>query len=67
MRKINSKNTINFTISIPINGDKIAKEIAKKRHLSRSKLIELLLRGEAIIDPIEWKQWETYYNITEEK
>lgn len=60
------RNTEVFTISMPRNSSLILNEIAKSMSLSRSKLIELVLKGNITLSKDEWKKWELYYKITQE-
>lgn len=61
------KNTEIFTISMPRNSSLILNEIAKSMSLSRSKLIELVLKGNITLSKDEWKKWELYYKIIQEE
>lgn len=67
MAKKQGKNTEVFTISMPRNSSLILNEIAKSMSLSRSKLIELTLKGNITLTKDDWKKWELYYKIIQEK
>lgn len=60
------KNRETISITIPKKAGNILKSMAHNRNISRSKLIELTMRGKIKIEPTEWKQWELYYNQKEE-
>lgn len=52
----------NISITLPKGGGKILEEMAKKRNISRSKMIELVMRGIIQIEKEEWDTWELWYN-----
>lgn len=56
-----------ISITLPIQAENILNSMAERRNISRSKLIELTMRGTITIEPIEWQQWEQYYTYKEEK
>lgn len=56
-----------FTVSMPRNTSLILDQIAESMSLSRSKLIELTLKGNITISKDDWKKWELYYKIIQEK
>lgn len=61
------KNTEIISISMPRNSSLILNEIASSMSLSRSKLIELVLKGNITLSKDEWKKWELYYKIIQEE
>lgn len=61
-----TKNKEIISISLPKNSKKILDEIAKEMCLSRSKLIELTIKGIITISKTDWERWEIYYQNKKE-
>lgn len=55
------------SITLEPKTKKIAKELAKTRHTTISRMVEGLITGFIRIDPDEYKQWDLYYTIKEEE